>query len=71
MPTRMSAEQLIAKAAECMICGKIHKSRPLTSFSSAWAAQDGHSYLTRIHKLTNQPPGPVLQALQMIAAGEG
>jgi hypothetical protein len=69
MPKRMSAEQLIAKAAECVTCGNIHKLRRQGSVQT-WEAPDGHSYLARIHKLTNQPPGPVLQALQMIAAGE-
>lgn len=64
----MTAKQLIAKASECVICGKEHKPFKTLSGGMSWASRtDGHAYRTRLFDLTNHSSGPVIAALRQLA----
>lgn len=67
MADRMTAEQLIAAAMTCTVCGKEHQPRKTDNYTT-WAAEDGHSYRTRIFAMTGDSHGRAIEALRVIAA---
>ena len=62
----MTAEELIRKAAECTICGKVHTPHRKDNYTS-WAGPDGHHYQTRLYKMTGYGSQGMLNALRQLA----
>ena len=65
----MTATQLIAAAAVCTACGKIHQPRAEGSFRT-WAGPDGHAYRSRLYELTGRGSSGAIAALRLLVNEE-
>ena len=66
----MTAEELIALAAACTVCGEEHQQRAACEHEPArltWAAEDGHSYRPRLFDLTGHSTTTTIAALRALS----